>query len=110
MFEINYKPKPMINLNDFLTLMFSTFCDKCCEMDEEQATAASNRPYIHFHNIEEIEDEGTTLKDIRESYPGSYLVESNDHSKAHRASNYKLENGIHYDLILPEEGKKFIEN
>jgi hypothetical protein len=63
------------------------------------------KPCLHLpDNTEEMQDEGTTLSDIRMSYPNSYLVESQDHSIVHRAGNYKLQNGVHYHVVVPPRG------
>jgi hypothetical protein len=47
----------------------------------------------------EIQDEYTKLQDLRESYPGCWLVDSDNETSAHRTSAFTLTNGKSYILI-----------
>lgn len=56
-------------------------------------------PKLRFDDgREEDEDPGITLHDIRVSYPGCYLLNG---SRAHRADSFVLQNGVTYELKVP---------
>ena len=59
-------------------------------------------PILRIDGRNENQDTGTTLGDLRETYPGCYVVNGDN---AHRSSAFVLQDGVTYELVLPTAGK-----
>eukprot|EP00033_Pygsuia_biforma_P004191 GCRY01004598.1.p1 GENE.GCRY01004598.1~~GCRY01004598.1.p1 ORF type:complete len:343 (-),score=39.53 GCRY01004598.1:669-1697(-) len=63
-----------------------------------------NCPIIYHQGVQEVQFEGTSLGDIRLSYPSAYLLTRNSPHIAIRSSGFVLQNGTSYDLVIPKLG------
>jgi hypothetical protein len=59
-------------------------------------------PILRIDGRNENQDSGTTLADIRVTYPGCYVVNGDN---AHRSSTFVLQDGITYELKQANAGK-----
>ena len=62
-----------------------------------------NHPVVIIDGVEETQDLGTTLADLKDNFPHCYLTSTeNGREASHRASSYVLSNQI-YTLRIPQQ-------
>jgi len=58
-----------------------------------------SKPVVYIRGIREEQDIGTTLHYFRQNFPGCWLVDHGNRTRAHRSNTYALQDGKEYDLI-----------
>ena len=59
-------------------------------------------PILRIDGRDWNQDSGITLSDLRETYPGCYLVNGDNE---HRLPTFVLKDGVTYELVIPNAGK-----
>lgn len=61
---------------------------------------------VEIERVGKIQDEGTSLGDLRASFPGSWLADKADPSREHRTNTFILVTGNTY-VLHKQEGKTY---